>query len=583
MQTMMTIGNKRRLVIIGITCLALAACGREEPAFQEKRYPIGLEADLEAYRTRIVETEDVQEGLKTAWADGDRIRVMFGAGALAELSTEDPASGMFSGEVETSAEAEAFRQGHHYAATTSLQMRHSVVEGALVSVVDLTGQGGTASGVVPYELMTADATAGSTLRFSHRTSIMRLDITSSLLGESIMQMRLIFRPSAGSSALFASEVTWRTGPAGLQQETEDATFFDLTLTEPLPLQNGVARVYIVIPERHAVSGELSIEVTGAAGVSFRRYLNLSGKNFGAGSVVARQVKLTQAHAIPNLGDYYYSDGSWGPLDYYTDKYPIGVIISNYTDPGDRAEGYIHGYAMALRDAAWPTAWGPENTDYAELPNVLEEVSSSAPLAMMENLDGLSKCRTIVQKYLTDNGWQAYNAGRTRATAAVPTAMEYGSDAWAYMYESTPGIHPFEAPASSSGWFLPGVGQWFLALTGLGGLDPEELSFDPRGGFRWTFDSADEKQAYLDRFCNYFSSWSNPVLAQYEAEGAIVQSTFYLPYEGQMDWYLWSCDEATAGAAAALYITANEIIFKATPKTAGEDSDNGYASRPVIAF
>ena len=270
------------------------------------------------------------------------------------------------------------------------------------------------------------------------------------------------------------------------------------------------------------------------------------------------------------------------------KYPIAVVMSNYTSAADRASGYTHGYAMALRDGAWPAEWGPENVDYPETPDVFEEADATAPLVMMDNLDGLSTCRIVRDLYLTDHGWGAYLAGRVPTVSAIPAAMEYGTDVWVQAYSSTPNTYVFETPAASSGWFLPSTGQWFLAFTGLGGLDPDQLETVTEDGrvktFTWHFASASAKQDCLDRFCDYFSSWSNPILSRYVDGGRIASTTFYLPWQGQMDWYLWACDEATSeGTGAVVLLTATDVRLGYMPKTTGEGSTNGYTARPVIAF
>ena len=54
-----------------------------------------------------------------------------------------------------------------------------------------------------------------------------------------------------------------------------------------------------------------------------------------------------------VGDYYYSDGTWGSYD--ANKTVIGIIFSNTTSSADKSHGWTHGYAMALQNAGSATA------------------------------------------------------------------------------------------------------------------------------------------------------------------------------------------------------------------------------------
>ena len=65
---------------------------------------------------------------------------------------------------------------------------------------------------------------------------------------------------------------------------------------------------------------------------------------------------------------------------------------------------------------------------------------------------------------------------------------------------------------------------------------------------------------------------------------MVSTVFYLPNNGQLDWYLWACDEATSdGTAAVVYLNSTDIVFKYMPKQTGEYTNNGYAARSILAF
>ena len=564
------------------------------------KYKIELKGMLATESTRISESEHSTEGLRTSWEAGDKINVMYSLGTEVSLASLSSASGdgLFTGEVETGEEAAAFATSDLHCVNSSSRISTILDGDGMLSSVDLSGQDGSLGNVAGYELMYVKGRASKRLYFEHLTSVLRLSF-SGLTGSRVTSASFSFTPSDGSShqALFASKVDFRFGTEGVSKSYEDITFYDMKDIS-IPVANGEAVIYVVIPERGKLSGELSVMLS-CGGNTYRRYIKLNGKSFRAANVVARNEVLADDDRVPDIGDYVYSDGTWGPLVYYTDKWPQAVVFSNYTSVADRAAGYTHGYAMALRDAAWPTSWAPEsevavNPDYPESSNVFESVLGSAPLQMMGNIDGLSTCSVLNDLYLKDYAQGNYYGMpgfvSTRKKAAIPCAIRYGKEDWVRAYYDTENIAPFEAPENTSGWFLPSVGQWYICLSNLGGIDPNDLVMSTSGDnvleLAWEFGSSAERQAYLDRFTRYFNSHSydNPVLDQYVRDGRMVITSFYLPSNGQMDWYLWACDEATAdGTAATVYLNSKDIVFKYEPKQTGESSSNGYAARSILAF
>lgn len=592
--------NKDTLIVMTAAAVLAVSCGKEDMPVQEPSGGFRIELrGTPGKTTRITEQEDAINGLRTSWEAGESIRVMYmldGESAVADLSSS-AGDGLFSGEVETGEAAGAFATSDLYCINLSSKISASLEGESLVSTVDLTGQDGSLANVARYELMYVKGTASQVLHFEHQTSVLRLTFTG-LAGPSVESASFSFTPSAqGGESLFANSVRYSSGADGITAEPDDVIFFDMPEMS-VPVVDGEAMIYVVVPARGKLHGELSVLLT-SGGVTYRRYIKLAGKSFKACNVVARTVTLTDDDKVPDIGDYVYSDGTWGPLVYYEDKWPQAVIFSNYTSPEDRAAGYTHGYAMALRDAAWPTAWAPESEvserpDYPETDNVFESLTESAPLMMMENLAGLTTCTILNGIYLSDytqgNYYGMPGYAHTGSRAAIPCAMRYGREDWVYAYSSTQNISEFEAPEGTSGWFLPSVGQWYLCLANLAGIDPNDLELTTSGGqvteLAWRFGSSSERQGYLDAFSRYFSSDSyyNPILTRYVSSGRMVSTLFYLPYNGQMDWYLWACDEATSdGTAAVVYLNSTDIVFKYVPKQTGEDTENGYAARSILAF
>ena len=545
--------------------------------------------------TRVTVAEDATNGLKTTWDSNDKLTVAYRSGGTlktAELSvvSANGSVATFQGSVETSADAQAFKSSTLYAVNNNAtdKIEVSLSDGKMKVNVDLSTQNGTANNVANYDVLYAEGTASERLKFGHKMSVMRLDFVpdaSANAIQSITEASFIYVPSTSTEkSIFATSASFECGDGNISSSYSGVAFFNLSSVS-LPYVNGKASAYIVVPANEPLTGELSLNVKGQNNDYFRKYLNLKGKSFPAQEVVARTVKLRSDDRIPRIGYYLYSDGTWGPLQHYSEKVPVALIFSDYTSPADRAKGYKHGYAVALRDAAWPTPWGPDNGDYPETPNLFENLNATAPLTMMNNLDGLTTNKTLNDKYLKNyNYTNHYSSGGK--LAAIPLAMEYGGEPWKQAYNERTLV---PAPAGTSGWYLPSIGQWFLMFANLSGLNPNMLQMgkDYSGNIytmSWTFRSAAEKATYLKKFFNYFDRYFNPILGQYYNESRTPETTFYFPFEGQIHWYLWACDEAKGdGSACCVRLTETEIGFTYVSKTLGTTDENGYAARSVIAF
>lgn len=566
-------------------------------------YEVSLDVEIEKPKkaaakemmSRIAVTEDEVSGLKTTWEDGDKLTVAYRSGGVLKTTqlsvvSTNGRSATFHGSVESSSDAQAFRTSTLYAVNDNASDKISTsISGNKLKVrVDFSRQTGEAGKIADYDLLYAEGQATSGLRFAHKVSVMRLDIVSASEGSSgnaISGLSLIYVPSTSTSkSVFAKSAEFEFGDASTSTY-DGATFFQLSNLS-IPFVNGKAAVYAVLPANdEKLTGELSVRLEENDGRVFRKHINLTGKSFPTHKVVAKTIRLKTEHRIPNIGDYLYSDGTWGPLAYYADKFPMALVFSNYTSEADRQKGYKHGYAVALRDAAWPTPWSPDNEDYPEAENVFEHIGATAPLTMMKNLDGLTTCQKLNTEYLSNYTYDNYyNHGGKKA--AIPLAMEYGKQWWRHAYTGSPEV---PVPTGTSGWYLLSIGQWFMMFTNLTGLNPNDLikGADQYGQvytLSWTFSSASEKRKYLDKFTKYFDSNSNPILKAYYESHRIPEITFYLPADGQSDWYLWTCDEAKSGGyACCVHLSQTAISFTYLDKRSGENSLNGYAARSVIAF
>ena len=188
---------------------------------------------------------------------------------------------------------------------------------------------------------------------------------------------------------------------------------------------------------------------------------------------AEELKPGDYFYITNGGDWAVSDGGlrkvyadgtveWAetnPTPDATKGACIGVVCS--TDPERigadatialAAKGVMtpHGLVMALTNASEGCYWGESGKDEPGIEN-MEQLKK-----MYENVNGYRETQWIIDTYgsdetlLRDTYSTFYHASRY-GTAASGTAR-------------------YAAPANTSGWFVPAIGQWWDILTNLGGID-----------------------------------------------------------------------------------------------------------------
>ena len=257
-----------------------------------------------------------------------------------------------------------------------------------------------------------------------------------------------------------------------------------------------------------------------------------------------------------VGDLYFSDGSWGTMWENPGKTPIGVVFSTALSDADSKAGYT-AYAMALKNAdnnqdqlEW-CATDLQTTPITDLqiPFSNEATSTSALIA---DLDGLKHCNRA-----RDN-----NGGTLTGLTAIRLACAY-----------TPA-----APASSSGWYLPSMGQLIQLFCNLGKVTMETWNYSGTGTApHWDFGQTVTRA----------TTAANNINAAMATTG-LVSGTGYHPINAddshQQDFL--SSSEASATGYYDLYIHYNcgvgYYASKATTRSA-LSSTNGDMIRPVLAF
>lgn len=138
-------------------------------------------------------------------------------------------------------------------------------------------------------------------------------------------------------------------------------------------------------------------------------------------------------ASPNVGDYYYVDGTWSST--LLEKPCIGIVFKVGAAGNDQPSNYegnkpsdIHGYVVALNDALSTAGnWGTRNVD-----TPMNNVYNSNVTAYT----GYSDTKTIISTYSGEDKWSDYQAFKS--------IVDYRS--------SVPAL------GTSSDWYLPSLAQ-----------------------------------------------------------------------------------------------------------------------------
>ena len=190
----------KRILIYCVVAAMAAAVSCDDRNLDEEmvtsasgRYRIELKGDPNAPGTRITEAEDASAGLKTSWVPGEMINVMYfkdGTASLAEL-TSPSGDDVFSGEVESGEDVQAFRTSDLYCMSSSDRIHTRVSGTDAECTVDFSGQDGSLGNVAAYELMYVKGKASEKLHFEHMTSVMKLTF-SGLSGTEVSAVHLTF-------------------------------------------------------------------------------------------------------------------------------------------------------------------------------------------------------------------------------------------------------------------------------------------------------------------------------------------------------------------------------------------------------
>lgn len=222
-----------------------------------------------------------------------------------------------------------------------------------------------------------------------------------------------------------------------------------------------------------------------------------------------------------IGDFLFSDGTWGTLSQNSSKTPIAIIFMNTTSATDKASGYTHGYAMALKDASTSSQWSTINKTVTSYATFYEKL-------LIDHYDG----RTYTSELLA--------AGSSSEYPAAYAVTNYNL-----------GVHP----TGTSQWYLPTYWQWYQILVNLGQA-PTTPTTVGMSNVQW----------------NNVSCATN-ISKRISLAGSENYNTF-------AEAKYWSSSEYNSGWAYRANISSNEADIDCPGNSSKTQS---YYVRPVIAF
>lgn len=175
--------------------------------------------------------------------------------------------------------------------------------------------------------------------------------------------------------------------------------------------------------------------------------NQSVSSNHSGNVVICDSRLLSDYTNIRIGDWMTSDGRYSHERIDGIPY-VGVVFSLNPTEKDRANGWSHGYIVALEDAKHgKCTWGPKS-DVKGIPN--KDYSDTHEL--LKDMDGYYYSNLADIKASTNN---AFSAAR---------------------------LYPKRLSNKFSGWYLPSVGQWMEILRNLGKVTIKERVRNQSNGY-----------------------------------------------------------------------------------------------------
>lgn len=448
-------------VVAVATVFSFGACSNDETVKNEFGNEIILSSNL-AVHTRTI-GQDLQGG---QLVDGRQAGVFVTDGATGAEMLYDNNALTVSGNGFTYAEPMYYPvsgKANIYAYTPYEENAHlSTSNYFKVAADQTTDEGYLASDLlygVPDRNPVTSTGNSVVLKFVHKLAKININLLpgngiTSLAGTSVRILNtypgVMFTPETGESVLVTDDVaaitvasfgeaeekfecsaivvpqTVEAGTQFIEVKLADGTMLYYTLKEAKELVNAHQYTYDVTVNRASMDVSSSLDdwfVNDKEEVS---------------AEVGEEIKPVRA---PQIGDYYLADGTYISGTSETPDNCIGFVFSTRVSAEDAIDGY-KAYVMGLVDQS-NNAW--YNADAEVVNSPLADVLTTEDA--YADLTGYASTRTM---------WEDSEFVNYTAVTKFASNGNYSAD------------KKFAAPAGTSGWFVPSVGQWLDILKNLGG-------------------------------------------------------------------------------------------------------------------
>lgn len=485
------------LSAVTLICGVLTSCNSEYEGampLPNGKYPLQLTAEMTQPQTR--------SGGKDTWTGGEEIGVML-EGMLGYKTYVMDASG---NAVPKDAENTIYWK------STAEKRITACTPNPMESRVDISDQ---SNGYAAFDVMYASAMGrydqAVNLRFNHRMAKVEVTLAAS---EGISEEDI---EGATVTLLGDSEAYFSGGMVGTADQSDgeikpyhntetkryEAVLVPQVMTGKPLIRIGIGTsVFTYTPDTDAAGNlkagkryayNITVKASGIDVQTVNCSTWYKNDEYGDVNVVSKKIKQIFTADELKIGDYFYSDGTWsdgGLRKTYTDAStrtanpkPAPVLVNPATgtsrtvigivfqtdksrigtaEKSKLGERNVHGLVVAVKRATTNSKWGHEAVDL-EIKNSMSKSDTYSDIDGLDNYTkGLARTAYIGQK------------GAYPAFEAI--------DAW----NAAGSGH--EAPANTTGWYLPSSGQWWDILQNLGGCsalaDSGEQESTASGDFEW---------------------------------------------------------------------------------------------------